>query len=184
MYTLTTPRLTLRQWRATDLEPFAALSADPAVMEFMPKRLTRAESDAFVERAAADLGTRGWGLWAVEVRESRAFAGCVGLNVPSFRAHFTPCVEIAWRLGAACWGRGFATEAAREVLRCAFERLALTEVVAFTVPANVRSRAVMERLGMRHDPADDFAHPRLPADHPLCRHVLYRLAAPDWSGRS
>ncbi|HXZ59046.1 MAG TPA: GNAT family N-acetyltransferase [Steroidobacteraceae bacterium] len=184
MHRLTTPRLTLRQWRAADLEPFAALNADPAVMEFMPKRLTRAESDALVERAAADLEARGWGLWALEVRESGAFAGCVGLNVPAFQAHFTPCTEILWRLARPDWGRGYATEAARECLRFALETLRLPELVAFTVPANVRSRAVMERLGMRHDPADDFAHPRLPAGHPLRDHVLYRLAAPDRSGRS
>lgn len=176
MHTLTTPRLTLRAWHPTDLEPFAALNADPRVMEFMPGRLSRAESDALAAGAAAGLEKRGWGLWAVEERDGRKFVGCVGLDVPSFQAAFTPCVEIAWRLGAAWWGRGLATEAARECLRFAFGTLALTEVVAFTVPANVRSRAVMERLGMRRDPAEEFEHPRLPAGHPLRRHALYRCA--------
>jgi len=175
MHTLTTPRLLIRQWRPTDLEPFAALNADPRVMEFMPAQLTRAESDAFATRAAAGLDERGWGLWALEERAGQEFLGCVGLNVPSFAAHFTPCMEIAWRLGAAHWGRGFATEAARECLRFAFETLLLGEVVSFTVPQNARSRAVMQRLGMTHDSRDDFDHPRLPPGHVLCRHVLYRL---------
>jgi ribosomal-protein-alanine N-acetyltransferase len=176
MPTLTTLRLTLRAWRPADLEPFAALNADPRVMEFMPGRLTRAESDALAAGAAAALEKRGWGLWVVERRDGREFVGCVGLDVPSFEAAFTPCVEIAWRLGAAWWGRGLATEAARECLRFAFGTLALTEVVAFTVPANLRSRALMERLGMRCDRGEDFEHPRLPAGHPLRRHVLYRGA--------
>jgi len=179
MHTLTTPRLVLRTWRTTDLEPFAALSADPRVMQFMSAPWSRAESDAFVAGAAAALEQRGWGLWAVEARASGDLVGCVGLDVPSFQAPFTPCVEIAWRLGAAHWGRGFATEAAHECLRFAFGTLALEEVVAFTVPANLRSRALMERLGMRHDPAGDFEHPRLPAGHALRHHVLYRCAQRD-----
>jgi len=178
MRTLTTPRLVLRAWRTADLEPFAALNADPRVMQFMPAPLSRAASDALVAGATAALEKRGWGLWAVAERESGEFVGCVGLDVPSFEAAFTPCVEIAWRLGAAHWGRGFATEAAHECLRFAFGTLALEEVVAFTVPANLRSRALMERLGMRHDPAGDFEHPRLPAGHALRHHVLYRCAQP------
>ena len=180
MHTLTTPRLVLRSWQTTDLQPFAALNADPRVMQFMRAPLSRAESDAFVAGAAAALEKRGWGLWAVERRESGELLGCVGLNVPSFEAPFTPCVEIMWRLAAAHWGRGFATEAARECLRFAFGTLALGEVVAFTVPANLRSRALMERLGMRHDPADDFEHPRVPAGHPFRHHVLYRCAQRDF----
>lgn len=174
MHTLTTARLTLRQWRATDLEPFAALNADPEVMRYMPRALSRAESDAFAESAGGELARRGWGLWALEVREEGRFIGTVGLSVPAWEAHFTPCTEILWRLARADWGRGYATEAARECLRFAFETLRLPEVVAFTVPANTRSRAVMERLGMRHEAADDFEHPRLPAGHPLRPHVLYR----------
>lgn len=177
---LTTRRLRLRQWRATDLEPFAALNADLVVMEFMGHCLARAESDEFARRAESAIAQRGWGLWAVEVRDGGEFVGCVGLSVPSFQAHFTPCVELHWRLQRSSWGRGFATEAARECLGFAFASLELTEVVAFTVPANSRSRAVMERLGMHHDAAGDFDHPRLPPGHPLHRHVLYRLRRVDW----
>src|SRR5215475_1665508 len=177
---LSTPRLWLRQWRASDLEPLAALNADPQVMEFMAGCLSRAESDALARRAEAEIARQGWGFWATELRESGAFIGFVGLHVPSFEAPFTPCVEIGWRLARASWGNGFAAEAARECLRFAFESLALEQVVSFSVPLNRRSRAVMERLGMRRDAAGDFDHPKLPAGHPLRRHVLYRLRREDW----
>jgi RimJ/RimL family protein N-acetyltransferase len=178
MTVLTTPRLTLRHWHAKDLAPFAAQNADPEVMQFMPRCLSPAESDDFARRAQREIEARGWGLWAVEARADGQFVGCVGLAVPSFSEHFTPCVEILWRLGRASWGQGYATEAARECLRFAFEALALPEVVAFTVPANRRSRAVMERLGMVRNPHEDFEHPRLPPQHALRRHVLYRLRRP------
>jgi ribosomal-protein-alanine N-acetyltransferase len=184
MQTLDTPRLTLRPWQAADLEPFAALNADPRVMEFMPACLSRAQSAAFIEGASAAHAARGFGLWALELRAGGEFLGYVGLDVPSFEAHFTPCVEIGWRLGARYWGRGFATEAARECLRFGFETLALGEVVSFTVPQNVRSRAVMERLGMARDADGDFDHPRLPRAHPLCHHVLYRRTRADWRARA
>lgn len=177
---LITRRLRLRQWTAADLEPFAALNADPVVMELMGGCLSRAQSDAFAQRAEAGIARRGWGVWALEVSDPAQFIGCVGLFETSFHAHFTPCVELQWRLRRSSWGQGLATEAARECLRFAFEQLALPEVVAFTVPANARSRAVMERLGMHHDSAGDFEHPRLPAGHPLRRHVLYRLKRTDW----
>lgn len=180
MHTLTTPRLLLRQWRAADLEPFAALNADPAVMEFMPACLSRAESGRFVEWAATDLAQRGFGIWAVEERASGQLAGCVGLNIPSFHATFTPCVEILWRLAARCWSRGLATEAARECLTLAFGPLGLDEVVAFTVPQNLRSLAVMRRLGMTRDARGDFDHPRLPPGHALARHVLFRMSRDAW----
>lgn len=184
MHTLTTDRLTLRQWRATDLEPFAALNADPEVMRYLPRALSRGESDALAASVRDELAGRGWGLWALELQEQARFIGCVGLSVPTWEAPFTPCTEILWRLARPDWGCGCATEAARECLRFAFQTLGLSEVVAFTVPQNTRSRAVMERLGMRHDPADDFEHPRLPLGHPLSRHVLYRIAVCDWSGRA
>ena len=180
MSELSTPRLRLRQWRASDFEPFAALNADPRVMEFMPGLLSAAESDALARRSAEEIARLGFGFWATELRASGAFIGFVGLHVPSFEAPFTPCIEIGWRLERASWGNGFATEAAGECLRFAFESLALEEVVAFTVPPNRRSRAVMERLGMRRDPLGDFDHPRLPAEHLLRRHVLYRLRCEDW----
>jgi RimJ/RimL family protein N-acetyltransferase len=180
MTDLSTPRLRLRQWRESDLAPFAALNADPQVMEFMPGCLTGTESDALARRSETEIARQGWGLWAAERRESGEFIGFVGLRAPSFEAHFTPCVEIGWRLARTSWGQGLATEAARECLRFAFQSLALSEVVSFTVGPNRRSRAVMERLGMRHDAGDDFEHPRLPAGHPLRRHVLYRLGREDW----
>jgi RimJ/RimL family protein N-acetyltransferase len=180
---LSTARLWLRQWRASDREPFARLNADPAVMQFMSRCLTRAESDAFARAAEAEIARQGWGLWAAELRQSGAFIGFLGLRAPSFQAAFTPCVEIGWRLERESWGQGLATEAGRECLRFAFESLALREVVSFTVPANARSRAVMERLGMLHDVPGDFDHPRLGAGHPLRRHVLYRLRREDWQRR-
>ena len=171
-----TERLILRRWLASDREPFARMNADPRVMEFFPNVLSREESDALVtERIEPHFEQYGFGLYAAELRESRAFIGFVGLAVPSFEAHFTPCVEIGWRLAAEYWGRGLATEGAREIVRYAFDTLELDAIVSMTVPANVRSRRVMEKLGMTHDPADDFDHPRLPEAHPLGRHVLYRL---------
>lgn len=173
---LRTERLLLRRWRADDRAPFAALNADPRVVELLPGPLSRADSDALASRIEAHFAARGFGLWAVEVPGEIPFAGFVGLAVPAFEAAFTPCVEVGWRLAAACWGRGYATEAARAALDFGFARLGLAEIVSFTVPANVRSRRVMERLGMTHDPADDFDHPALPAGHPLRRHALYRTA--------
>jgi ribosomal-protein-alanine N-acetyltransferase len=171
---IATERLTLRQWRDDDLEPFAALNADPAVMEFFPAPLTRDQSDALAQRERSAIEERGWGLWAVE-NAHRRFIGFVGLAVPSFEAHFTPAVEIGWRLAREQWGKGYAAEAARAALAFGFEELALDEIVSFTAAINVRSRSVMERIGMTHDPADDFDHPRV-ADGPLRRHVLYRAS--------
>jgi RimJ/RimL family protein N-acetyltransferase len=170
-----TERLRLRTWERRDREPFARMNADPRVMEFLPAILSPAESDRMVDRIEDHFRERGLGLHALELREERAFIGFAGLSVPAFEAHFTPCVEIGWRLAAEYWGRGLATEAAGAVVRFAFEKLELEELVSFTVPENVRSRRVMEKLGMTRDPADDFEHPRLPGGHPLRRHVLYRL---------
>jgi RimJ/RimL family protein N-acetyltransferase len=133
-------------------------------------------SDAFVARAEAHFEERGFGLWAVEVRDGGTFAGFVGLSTPRFDAHFQPSVEIGWRLGPEHWGRGYATEGARAALAFGFEVLRLEGIVSFTVPANVRSRRVMEKIGMTYDPADDFDHPLLAEGHPLRRHVLYRIA--------
>jgi RimJ/RimL family protein N-acetyltransferase len=177
---LTTGRLRLRQWRPEDLAPFAALNADPAVMEFFPGTLGRAESDALAARIADDLAGRGFGLWAVEAPGHADFIGFVGLSVPSFRAHFTPCVEIAWRVAREHWGLGYATEAARAALAFGFGDLALPEIVSFAASANRRSRRVMERLGMTRSALDDFAHPLLPEGHRLRAHVLYRMARAHW----
>jgi RimJ/RimL family protein N-acetyltransferase len=177
MWPRQTDRLLLRRWLPADREPFARMNADARVMEYMPALLTPAESDALIARIEAHFQRHGFGLYAVEIRESGEFAGFVGLMVPAFEAAFTPCVEIGWRLSADQWGRGLATEAAREVVRHAFEDLRLGSLVSFTVPANMRSRRIMEKLGMTRDPTEDFDLPRLPEGHPLRRHVLYRLKA-------
>ncbi|MCU0634779.1 MAG: GNAT family N-acetyltransferase [Gemmatimonadaceae bacterium] len=168
-----TPRVRLRRWRDADRAAFAALNADARVMQHFPALLTAAESDALADRIERHFEVHGFGLWALEIPGRAAFAGFVGLSRPSFDAHFTPCVEIGWRLAFEHWGAGYATEAARAVLAVAFEALRLAEVVSMTVPANIRSRRVMERIGMSRDPADDFDHPLVTG--PLRRHVLYRL---------
>jgi RimJ/RimL family protein N-acetyltransferase len=173
---LETDRLLLRQWRDSDLAPYAALNADAIVMEFFPRPLDRAESDASAARIQDHFARHGFGLWAVEVPGVAEFIGFVGLSVPAFDARFTPCVEVGWRLAREFWGRGYATEAARAALDFGFHDLGLVEVVSFTVPANLRSRAVMERIGMSRSESDDFDHPSLPAGHPLRRHVLYRIS--------
>ena len=175
---LRTPRLRLRAWRAADLPLFADLNADPIVTEYLGGPLTRAQSDALAERIAAQF-VLGFGLWAVEVRDGASFAGFVGLSRPQFQAHFTPCIEVGWRLAREYWGHGYASEAARAAISDGFERVGLREIVSFTAVENMRSRAVMERLGMRRSPDEDFEHPLLAPGHPLRRHVLYRLRADD-----
>jgi ribosomal-protein-alanine N-acetyltransferase len=178
-----TSRLVLREWHTSDLAPFAALNADPKVMEHFPSCLTREESDDLVVRIEAHFGKHGFGLWAVEVRDAARFIGFVGLSTVWFESHFTPCVEIGWRLARAYWGCGYAPEAARAALRFGFETLGLDEIASFTVPANLKSRRVMEKIGMIRNPGDDFDHPSLPAGHPLRRHVLYRLVRKGATGR-
>jgi RimJ/RimL family protein N-acetyltransferase len=173
---LSTDRVLLRRWRESDHIPFARMNNDPQVMEFYPELLTATESSALISRAEAHFEEHGFGPWAAELRETGEFIGYIGLMVPRFEAAFTPCVEIGWRLARNYWGRGLATEGARAVLQCAFDRLQLPEVVSFTVPANLRSRRVMERLGMTRDAQDDFDFPTLPEGHALRRHVLYRLS--------
>jgi RimJ/RimL family protein N-acetyltransferase len=173
---IVTPRLFLRRWKDADREPFARMNADPAVMRFFPSTLTREESDRAVDRVYAHFAEHGFGVWAVEVRDTGAFAGFIGLSKPRFEAHFTPCVEIGWRLAREHQGQGLATEGARATVEFAFGRLGLTDLVSFTVPANLPSRHVMEKIGMTHDARDDFDHPDIPVGHPLRRHVLYRLS--------
>ncbi len=172
---LRTPRLILREWRAADAAPFAALNADPAVMEHFPALLSPEESAASADRAQAHIARHGFGFWAVKAPGVAPFIGVVGLAHVAFEAPFTPAVEMGWRLGRAYWGQGYAAEAARAAAADGFGRLALPEIVAFTVPGNWRSRRVMERLSAIRDPAGDFDHPRLPDGHPLRAHVLYRL---------
>jgi RimJ/RimL family protein N-acetyltransferase len=175
---LSTSRLVLRPWRDEDDEPFAAMNADPKVMEFFPKRLDRAESNAVAARIRDHFARHGFGLWAVEVPGLAPFAGFVGLSVPTFEAPFTPCVEVGWRLAAEHWGCGYATEGALAAFDYGFHELGLAEIVSFTVPANRRSIGVMERIGMVRNPDDDFDHPSLLQGHPLRRHVLYRARSP------
>jgi RimJ/RimL family protein N-acetyltransferase len=162
-----------------DREPFAALNADPRVMEHFPAPLSHEESDTLAARIESHFEQHGFGLWAVEIVDVAPFAGFIGLSVPRFEAHFTPCIEIGWRLAKEFWGSGYATEGARAVLAFGFEQLRLPAIVSFTVLGNLRSRRVMERLGMTRNPADDFNHPALPEGHPLQRHVLYRLSRPE-----
>jgi RimJ/RimL family protein N-acetyltransferase len=177
---LETERLRLRGWQACDREPYAALNADPAVREFFPELLTRAQSDAQIAVFQDHFAQHGFGMWALELRAGGGLIGFTGMDLATYDAPFAPAIEIGWRLARPAWGHGYATEAAQAALRFGFERLELEEIVACTTPANVRSRAVMERIGMTRDRREDFDHPEVAAGHPLCRHVLYRIAAADW----
>jgi ribosomal-protein-alanine N-acetyltransferase len=174
---LSTQRLELRRWRDDDLAPFAAMNADPEVVEHFLAPLDPAASDAMVGRIEAQFDSVGYGLWAVEVRATGEFIGFTGLAVQTFPAHFTPAVEVGWRLQRSAWGHGYATEAALASLAAGWDA-GLTEIVSMTATTNVRSQRVMERIGMTRDPADDFDHPSIPAGHRLQRHVLYRIQAP------
>jgi RimJ/RimL family protein N-acetyltransferase len=175
-----TPRLRLRQWRAADRAPFAALNADPAVMEFFLSPLSRESSDASIDAWQSQLDSRGWSNWALELKASGELLGFTGLSIPRRVLPFSPCVEVGWRLARKHWGQGYATEAARAALEVGFARLDLREIVSFTTVGNVRSRAVMERIGMR-DARQDFEYPGFPEGHPLRRHCLYRIAREEWA---
>jgi RimJ/RimL family protein N-acetyltransferase len=174
---ITTSRLVLREWRDTDLDPFAAMGADPRVMEFVPSLLDRPQVAAQIARYRAHFDQYGFGFWAIEVPGVADFVGMCGMAHARFEAHFTPCVEIGWRLAAGHWGHGYAVEAARAALEYGFTTLKLSEIVAFAVVANLKSRRVMERIGMTYDPADDFDYPAIPPGSPLRRHVLYRASS-------
>lgn len=176
MTPLRTERLILRSWRDTDRRPWAELNADTVVMAHFPATLSRSESDAMVDRMQADLDDRGWGWVAIERRQDGAFVGGAALVPVNFDSWFTPAVEVGWRLTHRHWGHGYATEAARALLRYGFDELALDEVVSFTAAANRRSEAVMVRLGfVPHADGATFEHPNLAPGHPLRRHVLYHL---------
>jgi ribosomal-protein-alanine N-acetyltransferase len=180
---LHTSRLLLREWRDDDLDAFAAMADDPAVMEHLLPLQGRAASDALAARIRSHFAERGFGFWAVEIPGAVSFVGMVGLAVVRFEAHFTPAVELGWRLASAHWGKGYATEAATTAMDYGFDRLDLHEIVAFTVPANMRSRRLMHRLCMTRSAQDDFDHPRVPEGHPLKRHCLYRMRREDWRGQ-
>jgi RimJ/RimL family protein N-acetyltransferase len=175
---LQTERLRLRRWRFEDRAPFARMNADPRVMEHFSAPLTQAESDAVADRIAAHFERHGFAQWAVEIPGITPFAGFIGLSIPRFEAHFTPCVEIGWRLAAEYWNCGYATEGARAALEFGFASLDLQEIVSMTAVGNLRSRRVMEKIGMARSPSDDFDHPLVAEGHPLRRHVLYRLRRP------
>jgi RimJ/RimL family protein N-acetyltransferase len=179
----TTPRLLMREWYEEDLAPFAALNADPVVMEHFVAPLTRMESDAFAARIQERLDEHGYGLWALEVRDTGEFIGFTGLALQTFPAHFTPAVEVGWRLARRAWGHGYATEAARVALDHGFGPVGLDEIVSMTAVTNIRSQRVMQRIGMHRDPADDFDHPNVPSGSHLRPHVLYRITAADRRGR-
>lgn len=176
MTDLFTERLRLRNWRDDDRGPWARLNADPAVMEFFPATRTRAECDVFIDRKQAEIAERGWGLWAAELRGTGEFIGFIGMQPAPEQLPCAPAVEVGWRLAQPYWGRGHAPEGARAAVDFGFTTLGLDEIVALTTVTNEKSRRVMEKLGMTHDPAEDFDHPLYP-DWPLRRHVLYRLRA-------
>lgn len=169
-----TGRLVLRRWDARDAEPFATLNADPRVMEFFPNTLSRKESNAIIDIIEKRFDQHGFGLWAAEIKSSKTFIGFTGLSVPSYSLPFSPCVEVGWRLAYDYWGKGYATEGAYAALTFGFETMHIAEIVSFTTEKNIRSRRVMEKIGMTHDLTSDFDHPELPEGHPLRRHVLYR----------
>ncbi len=175
-----TKRLFLRPWKEQDIEPFSRMNADPRVMEYFPATQSREESERFIKKVMAHFGRYGFGIWAVSLLESGEFIGFIGLLHVDFAVPFTPAVEIGWRLGLDHWGKGYATEGALVCLQFGFTTLNLQEIVSFTAKQNMRSRRVMKKIDMHHDPKDDFDHPKLPEGHPLRRHVLYRLKASEW----
>jgi RimJ/RimL family protein N-acetyltransferase len=172
---LKTKRLILRQWRDEDYEPFARLNADPKVMEHFPSTLTKVQSDVMATTLKTLISQNGWGFWVMEEKETGLFVGALGLHEPTENLPFLPCVEIGWRLAYEHWGKGYATEAGKEVLRYAFEDLKLEEVVSFTAVANKRSRDLMKRLGMKNS-YENFEHSALPQGHRLREHVLYKIS--------
>ena len=175
MAELNTDRLLLRQWRDSDREPWAALCADPEVMEFLSSSRDRATSDMAIDRWRSRIEEQGWSFWAVEVKGTGAFVGMTGLQVPAEPHPCLPCTEIGWRLARPYWGQGYASEAAIRVLRFSFTHLGLQEVVASTAVGNIRSSAVMKRIGMS-GPETTFVHPGVPESSHLNQHVLYRIS--------
>jgi RimJ/RimL family protein N-acetyltransferase len=177
---LESARLLMRQWRDDDLAAFADMCADPHVMRYFPELLSRLESAALIGRVRGHFAELGFGLWALERKDTGQFIGFTGLGVVSFEAHFTPAIEIGWRLAREHWGFGYASEAAWTALGCGFEHLGVDQIVSFTAQSNEPSQKVMQAIGMTHDPADNFEHPQLPSGHPLQPHVLYRITRQQW----
>lgn len=173
-----TERLILRRWRGADLEPYAAMMADPEVTDWLGGGQTHAQAEAMIGQLDAEFEQRGYGILVFGRKADGAFLGSGGLWSVGEEIPLAPAVEIGWRLARHAWGEGYATEAARALLADGFARVGLEEVVAFTAETNVRSRAVMERLGLRRDPARDFEHPKLPPGNPLRQHVVYAAQRP------
>ena len=175
MKIIETERLLLRTWKDEDAEAYYQINQDPKVIEFLLGPMTMAEVEKFITAANQCFSDNKYTLWAVEEKTTKAFIGFVGLWAPEWEAHFTPCVEIGWRLGSQHWGKGYAAEAAKSVLNHGFKTIGLDEIVSFTASKNIRSIRVMEKIGMTRDYDGDFLYPKLPADHPLAQHVLYRI---------
>lgn len=175
---LETPRLILRsEWKPSDLTPFAALNADERVMEYFPSTLTREETAAMIKRVELRFREDGMSFFACELKETAELIGFIGLAKPQFETHFTPCVEVGWRLAVPHWGKGYAVEGAKQAMAWGFEKFDLDEIVSFTAAGNQKSRRVMEKLGMTRDNRGDFNHPRIDPGDPLRHHVLYRITA-------
>jgi len=177
---LETDRLRLRQWKDSDFPIFAEMNADPIVMEYYPSTLKKQESDEVAKTFQSLILERGWGFWALERKSDEKFVGFVGLHEPQPDLPFSPCVEIGWRLAKKYWGEGYATEAAKQALKFAFEVLLLSNVYSFTSVLNLRSRAVMERLNMVNV-NQNFLHPKVPDGSPLKEHVLYKITKDKWN---
>lgn len=175
-----TSRLILRSWQDSDTEPFIKLNQDKEVRRYFPNLLTPEETIANINKIKNNFVTRGFSWYAVELKENHKFIGFIGLEVPSFETHFTPCIEIGWRLDREYWGQGLATEGALKCLELGFNEYNFNEIVAFTAKINKPSERVMQKLGMTYDPADDFYHPKLPKESPLCQHILYRIKKHDF----
>ena len=175
-----TERLILRTWKKEDADPYFKINQDPKVIEHLPSSLTIDQVNDFIDRKNIHQEKYRYSLWAVESKESSALMGFIGLNYTDWKSHFTPAVEVGWRLGSQYWGNGFATEGAQASLEYGFKTCGLKEIVAYTVPKNSRSIRVMEKISMKHDRNGDFTHPKLAADHPLSQHILYRLTADEY----
>lgn len=174
-------KLLLRQWIPADLPEFARMNADPKVMEFFPEILEKSQSDQLGEKIRLDIESQGWGLWAIELLENHSFIGFAGLNKVDFGLDFTPCIEIGWRLDRTWWGKGYATQAANRVLQFAFTQAKFAEIYSFTSIKNIRSRKLMQRINMVNT-NQYFDHPGLNSNHPLAKHVLYKLTRSQWTG--
>ncbi|AIF81567.1 N-acetyltransferase GCN5 [endosymbiont of Acanthamoeba sp. UWC8] len=175
MKIIETERLILRTWSDEDAKAYFDINQDPKVVEFLPHKLTMQQVKDFISAMNDQYKKNNYTLFAAELKETKELIGFIGLGYTDWQAAFTPCTEIAWRLSSLHWGKGYATEGAKAALNYGFYRCGLKEIVSFTVPMNKRSIRVMEKIGMQHDGAGDFAHPKLPPDHKLSKHVLYRI---------